>query len=542
MTLVTRRVAMAGGATLASSAGLVACGKGDETDTSEAIASPEDNVVTDTSDPKIVKEKTSVSFLSGRFQTTLEDWNEVECVKAAEKATNLHVDFGVVPLDGLDEKRNLALSSGDYPEAFYRNSISAGDLAKYAGQGTFIAVDDLIDKYMPNLKKIMDEDDDVRKGVTLPDGHIYSFPGITDKDFMGMRIKNKLWVRQDWLDEFGMDVPETLDEYEEYLKSCVNDDPRGDGGKDIIGIAGGGIGQTFDSFLGTFGVALQGTDAGNIDLDPDTGKIRYFPMSEGYRDLLTYLNSLYSQGLVQQDIFATDDAKRNTLGRQGVVGSVALETPAGFFGEEGENYVALPPLKKNTNDGVPSWNAIGSAIQGIGQFVLTDKCEHPVEIARWADFWYGEEGARLFFLGIEGESYEEKDGRLELTPEVTAGGKSIDEGLKPYVLYLGGRYPAVNDERWFRGVEGTPQALAGSEMLGEYAVDDVWPPFTFTDEESETLSSIGTDIDKHLDESKAAFITGKKKMSEWDDYVSKFDQIGIDEYLGVYQAALDRRS
>lgn len=539
----TRRTALAAGVTLASTAALSACGDAESAvDVTEEIASPDENVITDTSDPQIVKEKTTVTFMSGRFQTTLEDWNEIRCVQEAERITNLHVDFGVVPLDGLDEKRNLALASGEYPEAFYRNSIGAGDLAKYGGQGTFIPVDDLIENYMPNLKKIIDEDDAVRQGITLPDGHIYGFPGLTDANFMGMRIKNKLWVRQDWLDAFGMELPETLDEYEEYLRQCVDGDPRGDGAGTTMGIVGGGINQTFSSFLGTFGIGLQGSSVGNIDVDPDTGELRYYPMAEGYRDLLEYLNRLYSQGLIQQDIFSTDDAKRNALGREGVVGSVANETPAGYFGAEGENYVALPPLKKSAGDEVPSWNAINSVINGIGQLVLTDKCEHPVEIARWADFWYGEEGARMFFLGVEGESYEEKDGEMQLLPEITADGKSIDEGLKPYVLYLGGRYPAVNAQEWFRGVESTQQAVEGSEKLAPYALEDVWVPFTFTDEESEILASIGTDISKHVDESKSAFITGKKDLSEWDDYVAQFEQIGIAEYLEVHQAALDRRS
>lgn len=31
---------------------------------------------------------------------------------------------------------------------------------------------------------------------------------------------------------------------------------------------------------------------------------------------------------------------------------------------------------------------------------MTDRCEHPIEAARWMDFWYSEEGARMFFMGL----------------------------------------------------------------------------------------------------------------------------------------------
>src|SRR5690625_6043816 len=42
------------------------------------------------------------------------------------------------------------------------------------------------------------------------------FPQAYDKDFAAMRHPKKMWVRRDWLDEYGMSVPETLDELEEY--------------------------------------------------------------------------------------------------------------------------------------------------------------------------------------------------------------------------------------------------------------------------------------------------------------------------------------
>ena len=54
--------------------------------------------------------------------------------------------------------------------------MSQYDLLRYAKDGTIIAVDDLIDQYMPNLKKILDENPEYRTLITAPDGHIYSFP------------------------------------------------------------------------------------------------------------------------------------------------------------------------------------------------------------------------------------------------------------------------------------------------------------------------------------------------------------------------------
>jgi putative aldouronate transport system substrate-binding protein len=540
MRSITRRSALAGGAALATTLGLASCGGGDDVDTEEAIASPDDNIITDTSEPKIVKEKTTISLMSGRPPTTAEDWDDVGCVKLAEKTTNIHADFGLVPLDGVDEKRNLALASGEYPEAFYRTSIGTADLAKYASQGTFIALDELIADYMPNLAKIMEKTPTIREGLTLPDGHIYSLPQIYDPAFVGMRYMFKLWVRQDWLDRFGMDLPDSLDTYEAYLEEAVKNGPE-KSGSGVGFVAGDGINTLVEALLGTFGIGNQGTDVGTIDEDPDAkGKVRFYPITDGYRDLLTYLNRLYSKGLIMKDIFSTDAQKVNALGSDGLVASTYTQTPAGFFGKEGEAYTALAPLKREGNED-PAWHAVRSEVASIGQFAMTDRCEHPIELARWMDWWFSDEGSKAFFMGIEGESYEKVDGRYQLLPEVTEAG-SIDEGLAPYALYLGGRYPGLANDTWFRGVETTKQSVEGSELVKQYALEEVWPKFTFTEEESDMLSTVGNDLSKHLDESRSAFITGKKPLSEWDDFVAQFQSMGLDEYVKAHQACYDRRN
>ena len=538
----TRRTALAGGAAFAATA-LAACGGDDagSIDTEGAIASPDDNVITDTDNPQVVKEKTTVGFMSARYPTTAENWDDVGCVQIAEETTNLHVDFGLIPSESAEEKVNLALASGEYKEVFYRASISTGNIAKYGDQGVFVPLDELIDKYMPNFKAILDENPTIRDGLTMPDGHIYSLPQIYDKNFDGMRLMYKLWARQDWLDAFGMEVPTTLDEYEAYLEQCVNGDPLGDGTTGVVGYGSAGIGGLIDSLSGTFCVHNQGTDVGYVDEDPDSpGTVRLWVMSEEYREMLTYLNRLYSKGLIIEDVFSIDGQKADALASDGKVGSAYNASPSGYFGKEGDNYVAIPPLVKSTGD-APAWHAVRSEVVSIGQFLMTDRCEHPIEIARWMDWWYSDEGSRAFFMGVEGESYEKTGDGYELLPEITDG-QSIDEGLQPYALYLGGRYPGRATDEWFKGVETTPQAIEGANLVKEYALKEVWPQFTFTAEEADMLSTQGQDINKHVEESRAAFITGKKSLDDWDSYIAQFESLGVEEYIKAHQEAYNRRN
>src|SRR5690606_29248093 len=420
-----------------------------------------------------VDEPVTISLMTRRANTSAEDWNQVSSVQETQRITNIEIDWGLVGEEAVAERRNLTLTSGDYPEAFYRTGVPGGDIAKYGEQGVFVALNDLIDQYMPNLTARMEEYPALRTGLTFPDGNIYSLPGIYDPGTLGLRYQTKLWARQDWLDAAGMTAPETLEEYRAYLEEAKG---AADG---AIPLGGSGIGGIFTCLYGTFGIANKGTDAGAaVDLDPETQKVRYFPTSDGYREMLEFLHGLYADGLIQQDIYSSDFAAFTAAGTEGLLGSCAVQAPAGYFGEVGTKYVPLKPLVRSAGD-EPAWHAVRSELSSIGNFVMTDNCEHPVEMARWMDFWYSEEGAKLFFLGVEGESYEEVDGRAELLPEV-AEAASIDEGLRQHALFLGGWYPGWATGDWFRGVETSEQSTEAAKVVEPYALKEVWPAFTFT--------------------------------------------------------------
>src|SRR5699024_4728349 len=91
--------------------------------------------------------------------------------------THIEGDWCLVAEEAGAERRNLTLTRGDYPEAFYRTGVPGGDIAKYGEQGVFVALNDLIDQYMPNLTARMEEYPALRTGLTFPDGNIYSLPG-----------------------------------------------------------------------------------------------------------------------------------------------------------------------------------------------------------------------------------------------------------------------------------------------------------------------------------------------------------------------------
>lgn len=74
---------------------------------------------------------------------------------------NIKFDWQINPSDGAKEKRQISLASGDYPDAYlltaYIDEFSQGDVLKYGQQGVLVPLNDLIDKYAPNIKAAMEK-------------------------------------------------------------------------------------------------------------------------------------------------------------------------------------------------------------------------------------------------------------------------------------------------------------------------------------------------------------------------------------------------
>lgn len=537
---ISRRTALAATAALAAPPTLASCTGGEGTDPTDQVQNPDDNI--NLEGMPIVKEPITLTMMTRRSPGTAEDWDTVASMKTMQEQSNISCNWGYVPWEGYAEKRNLALASGDYPEIFHRMNFTAVDLAKYGEQGTLVPLNEAIDTFMPNLTARMNETPEIRKGLTFPDGNIYSLPTIYDTNFDSLLMQQKLWVRAQWLEDVDMDRPSTLEEFEAFLEAIQKADPAG-GGKTIPYTAGSAT-LWIDILRSTFGVANRGNASGRLDADED-GNVRFWPAIEQYRELLTYVARLYSKNLVQQDVFSANSQTFNALGKTGVVGSAALQAPIASFGQDaGEDYVALPPLKKTSSDPVPEWTLVGSELGSIGAWAVTDKIEHLVESCRWMDYWYGDDGAQLFFMGIEGESYEQTgDGEFEFTELITNNpdGLTVDEALRPFVNYQGGGYPGVILEKFFKGTENSPQAREGTAQVSPYRIAETWPLFTFSPDEASELATITVDLTKLVDESQAKFITGELSLdNDWDNYISQFDSIGLPRYLEIQQAAYDR--
>lgn len=201
-----------------------------------------------------------------------------------EKHTNLDISVMLPPNESYEEKLNIIMSSGNHPDMIHvYNEVWVANQAK---QGLLEPLDELIDKYGPDLKAKIPKE--AWANVTF-NGRIYAIPSINE--VKGLEI---MYARKDWLDRLGLKPPRTLDEYYEVIRAFATKDPDGNGKDDTIGlILTENLGRSAP-FFGAFGTQLDQW------LLRD-GKLVYSNLLPETKQALAFLNKLYTEKLIDTE-------------------------------------------------------------------------------------------------------------------------------------------------------------------------------------------------------------------------------------------------
>ncbi|MEB2281840.1 extracellular solute-binding protein [Lysinibacillus xylanilyticus] len=488
----------------------------------------------------IAKDKIEVDGFAAKFFAS-QDWNSLMLWKEYEKTSNIHINWTTVQTEVLADKKNLLLAAGNYPEIFFASAFSRTDLLKYGQQGVFIPLNDYIDKYAPNFKKLLEEYPTVKQGITMADGNIYGFPTIYDPKFESLRV-GAPWINQQWLDKLSLKSPETTEDLYKVLKAFKENDPNGNGQQDEQGWGSGyGIKQFIDYLRGSFGLNKQGTMNLNLDFKEGTEEFRFVPTTDEYKQLLEFLNKLYSEDLINKDVFTTEPQKFAAEAGKGTFGILSEVDPKELFKLDG--YVGAHVLEGPNGD--RQYTAMSNGLGNLGMFVVTDKAKNPEAMVRWIDHLYGDEGTKMFFMGFKGVTYEEDAaGNVKYVDNITNNpdGKNLDQAISDYLTWPGGYYPGIVTQKYFQGAEAKENSINNAKQVMPYALkdEDIIPGLNFTLEENEQVSAILTDIQTYVDEMTASFITGKTSFDKWDDYKKTIEKMGLEKYMEVAQVAYDR--
>ncbi|MDR2178346.1 MAG: extracellular solute-binding protein, partial [Treponema sp.] len=197
------------------------------------------------------------------------------------------------------------------------------DFAKWKNAGLLVDVTDYMNKYTTIRDYYNSQDPKTLFLASSEEGRIFRIPGDVSEPSC-----ETLWIRQDWLDNLGLNVPTTLAELEDVLYKFTFDDPDGNGKNDTYGL--GGDGYDFRSFWPW----IQGAGSGRGDysafvIQPD-GSYAYGPATDDAKIWLGKVAKLYADGVITSNIINdTDRDEEMARGGFGVTYSwIAYNNPS----------------------------------------------------------------------------------------------------------------------------------------------------------------------------------------------------------------------
>lgn len=479
-----------------------------------------------------------------KLTASLNNFGDMAAYKEKEKLTGIQVKFTHPPLGQQRDQFNLLISTKELPDVIYYNWADAvGGPEKMIKDGRIIRLNELIDSYAPNLKRIIESDPDVKKQIALDDGTIYMFP-LLKLDALKLNATSGLIMRQDWLDKLNLQVPTNIDEWYTVLKAFKEQDPNGNGKADELPFTGnwgpGNLTKLHD-FAAAFGVI------GGFQMNGD--KVEFGPIQPGYRDFLETMAKWYKEGMIDPEIM-TNDGKAFDYK---VTSNLAGAYQGGVFSGMGKYFNLMRDTDPNFNvTGVPwpvSQDGTSYATFNLDAKVLTygeaitasadeDKLKY---IVQWMDYNYSEEGSDLFNFGIENDSYVREGDGVKFTDTIinNPNGLTYDQALASYALSIMDG-PINQDSRYLDALlfdDG--QRAANAEWMKASSALTL-PPIRLSTDEVSTSTSIMSQVNTYLNETMTAIISGQKPITEFDTMAETIKSMGIDRAIEVHQAAYDR--
>lgn len=474
---------------------------------------------------------------AGEGPYTKGEFSDLAIFKLAEEATGVRVNFESAPAESFQEKLSLRFASNNIPDVFFKCNIPAADITKYTAEGTFVPLDELMAENAPNFSKYMADDVSIAKNIRQSDGKIYGFPYLVTAS--PSRLNPKLFINKKWMDAQKLEMPATTDELYELLKQMKDFDYNGNGEADEVPLTADFDDALMNALYGSFGLLTRGSAQSMWDVDPDTNELRCVKTSDSYKEMLQYLNKLYSEKLLDQEYFTSDIAALTAKAQQNICGVVFCYN-TNYLGDYKDDFTYIPaPLTGPGGDQLYSARTI--PVAGQNTFV-TKNNQHPAETVKWIDWFYSDEGIEHYFMGVEGETYEfDSEGHPQFTDFVANNpdGLNMEEALGSYVCWSGGANPSVADDLHFGNHLIPETTVKAAEALMPYTPEEIWGVFNYSAEDTARLSELTTDIDGYVDEMTARFITGEESFDKWEDYKSRMESMGLSEYREIVQRALD---
>lgn len=486
------------------------------------------------------EEPITVSVMFKRNASHPEDFSDMWWVKETAAKTNITFTFDLVENEAWKDRKALAFISDTYPEVFFAD-ITADDELLYGYEGKLIDLLPLIKEYAPNIMKLYETYPDVVKGTMHENGAIYVLPMISYAPRSA--VPHCTTINKEWLDKVGMDIPTNTDELYAVLKAFKEQDPNGNGEADELPLSM--LSEDEDFILYAFGFT-------DLEHDIIDGQYVYVPAQDNYREYLTYMHKLYAEGLIDNEYFSQDDTKLQSKLAGSLVGMPQQSVTA--LVPDYEKYVAVPALTSPVCQ-EPVWPETSINYQrGVACLAITDKCAHPEEVIKFANWLVTTEASLAVRLGPSqqesadgyGYTYESTDGK-----HAYGATRTFPDTFASYYKYRMSQTvmfapayinPLVDDVVVGSDDKNNWQTKLWNDS-GVYGVRRTVYDLQnkHTDEELTDLAYY-LDLSNYAESMRAKFIRGDVEINDatWADYLKNLEAYGMNDMVELRQTGYER--
>jgi putative aldouronate transport system substrate-binding protein len=487
------------------------------------------------------------------------------------------IKLNIISSSGADatQKRNVLLSSGDYPDIFLGGQPPREFMTYYAAQGAFIPLDDYHLMDYPRIKALFDEYPVIREQMAGPGGKLYGLPMVNDclhcQDERGRGFVYMPWVRDN-----NRTVPETLAELTDFLRFVRDNDLNGNGNKNDeipFMFRADWLRHSVAMFAKMYMPFVMTTSYFGISLDDSRNVIEQYK-DPGFREALKTMAGLYKEKLILPESFSINREQQIALveNKEPLAAVIVSDHITSFTygtGERRIDFNVLPvlagPTGVRTGSNRDPWGIIR-----MGMFI-TDKCKDPELAVALYDYMLRLDVHLTQYIGPKGLGWDDPDantislsggkplykylinwrspdmkvnttwntyGSLVQTKEVRLGEQATDFDISKQWMETGD--PALRSRILASSSYHETHNYLSAQSRMQYWISAKYfiPPITMDPADVARTADINTPLMSYLDQAMTEFITGGRDINNdgvWNTYLTELDNLGSKELASIYQ-------
>ena len=522
-------------------------------------------------DPKAICEGVTL-HVATKEVTRISDWENNEETKYIEDTLGVKLVFDVYPSADFSDKINAMVMAGDELPDLIIGSTTGWQ--NWAREGALLELSRYYDdpNFSANIRAQSEGAGyDIGSYMRDGEGKIYGIPKL--EQGLNMQSKYIFWIYKPWLDQMGVDVPATTEDFYNVCKYVQEHDMNGNGDPtDEYVIMGAGLHDNSTGREDWFSPLMSPfVYAWNQDFVViEDGKVDFAYTQDAWKDGLKYIKRFFDEGMIGTDILtnSADDCK-----------AIQYTVPIKILSFAGWGWEG-PDLKGQTEftyidgligpDGRKANSYYMPILPGVGGVISAD-CKNPDAAFLVADLLCSEHVSLMTRYGKEGYHWAYWDEVLAgdvLNPAeyVPQGGEAYDiEWISTYADTTFWSSTETQTASWqqtgpyirnaaLQNVRAMQVSATTEEdklaMLKRdvnqagliagiaNAPAEVFDYYPMTAEQTEAASEIQLTLNNYVKEMTASFLTGKKDIdADWDSFQAELKKIGIDQLQEIYQSA-----